>query len=137
MHNLHKTVNEIEFGIEHFDNFSVWSIFHRIVVHLSSSLLHQTCFSPFLTQPQITILAATPYHPRQPMIYIGSRKIGEICCDRGKIDKIRMGRDVGKMENYCIFETLNMNFSRIGSMKWNSKTIITSSSFITSVAFFC
>ena len=25
------------------------------------------------------------------------------------MDKTRIGSDVGKMENYCIFETLNMN----------------------------
>ena len=28
------------------------------------------------------------------------------------MDKIRMGRDVGKMDNYCIFETLNTNHFR-------------------------
>ena len=43
------------------------------------------------------------------MIQTGVRKMGEICGGRGKMDKTRMGRDVGKMDNYCIFETLNMN----------------------------
>ena len=78
-------------------------------------------FSPFHTQAQITILAATPYHPCQPMILTGIRKMGEIWCGRGKMDKTRIGRDVGKMENYCIFETQNMNNFR-GSDRWNEIT---------------
>ena len=67
VNNLHKNLNEIEFGIEHFDNFSFWWIFDIIVVHLSSSLLHQTCFSLFHTQPrspfwqQIPIIPASPW----------------------------------------------------------------------------